>query len=287
MKQAAQAGQMQRRETSIACFLGLCLLQLSADARAVQAADLSDAAATLDLACPLPEKTIEIPDGATASDAALLKARATMLDFDAAITGYTKCLADAEAKLAALRPPLIAKLRELRADRNDAAVARAEQVVFQFNQALQAYRAYVHEIKGPVLQWRATSHELESCYPNSNPRTGFAVHLYISETGEVTDMKFNPWRSAKFHSLVRCIVSKAHFIPGTFDGRPAPGTMSLWLYTGAVSFGITEMLRTPDLLSDANETAIAHDKCVPTDLRNRGVVKLRMSVLPNGRVVSP
>ncbi|MSQ91346.1 MAG: hypothetical protein EXR87_00200 [Gammaproteobacteria bacterium] len=290
MKQALQVGKMQWRGTGAACFLSLCLLQLSAEARASVAADPSDSAAALDLTCPPPGRQIEIPDGATSSEAELLRAKAAVLDCDTATTAYTKCLADAETRMVALQPGLAAQLRELRADRNDAAVGRAEQVVTLFNQALQAYRAYVHEIRGPVLQW-PTGPNLEPCYRHfgEHSRASIEVFLKISETGEVTDMQLDPGGNPRDRSIASCVVEKASIIPGTMDKKPVSGTMKLRLYIqiGYAHFGQPKTVQSPDLLSSPEEATLAHDECSPADLHDGGVVKLAMSVLWNGRVVSP
>jgi hypothetical protein len=284
MKQAFQAGKMQWRGTGAACFLSLCLLQLSAEARAAVAADPSDSAAALDLTCPPPGRQIEIPDGATAAETELLKAKASVVDFDAATTAYTKCLADAETRLVALQPQLAAQLRELRADRNDAAVALAEQVVASFNEALRKYRE--RGITPPRISNTATKRELELCYPKRMLRTNVNVVVSISETGHVTDIQFPPAASAEIQAAVRCVVEKMVFEPATYNGVPVSSSATIPFKFGLSDSDLAEPVVAPTILSQPGEIAAAHDKCLPADLHEGGIVELALTISQAGRVVA-
>ncbi len=125
MNPAVRAGRIRWRRPRVAWLLVLCLLQAYGDSRATETPGLPDPAAELEQACRLPEHAITIPDDATASEAELLQSQSAVRDYDAAITEYTKCLADAAARLVALHPESAEALGIARADRNDAAVALA------------------------------------------------------------------------------------------------------------------------------------------------------------------
>ncbi|MSQ92581.1 MAG: hypothetical protein EXR87_06585 [Gammaproteobacteria bacterium] len=162
-------------------------------------------------ACQLPDNDITVPDSSTASEAEMLEAQAAVRAYDAGITAYTGCLADAESRLAARHAELIGALGIARADLNDSVVARAEQVVASFNEALKKYRE--RGITPARIRNTATKRELEFCYPKRMLRTNVNVVVSISEIGQLTDIELPPAVSAEIQAAVRCVVKKWFSIP--------------------------------------------------------------------------
>jgi hypothetical protein len=90
--------------------------------------------------CAIPDATVPIPDGATATKEEMLTAHRAVVAFDAAVKAYTDCLAqDLTDRIAAGgdKTKLPAEYTKL----NDAQVDKVQQLADKFNTELKAYKA--------------------------------------------------------------------------------------------------------------------------------------------------
>jgi len=90
--------------------------------------------------CAIPDATVQIPDGATATKEEMLTAHRAVVAYDAAVKAYSDCLAqDLTDKIAAGgdKTKLPAQYTKL----NDAQVEKVQQLADKFNVELKAYKA--------------------------------------------------------------------------------------------------------------------------------------------------
>jgi len=90
--------------------------------------------------CVIPDATVQIPDGATATKEEMITAHKAVVAYDAVVKAYSDCLAqDLTAKIAAGGDKT--KLPAEYAKLNDVQVEKVQQLADKFNAELKAYNA--------------------------------------------------------------------------------------------------------------------------------------------------
>jgi hypothetical protein len=90
--------------------------------------------------CKIPDATVQVPDGATATKDEMVTAHKAVVAYDAAVKAYSDCLAqDLTDKIAAGGDKT--KLPAEYAKLNDAQVEKVQQLADKFNAELKAYKA--------------------------------------------------------------------------------------------------------------------------------------------------
>jgi hypothetical protein len=90
--------------------------------------------------CVVPDNTVQVPDGSTATREEMIAAQKQVQAFDAAVKIYTDCLAqEQQQKLEAGGDK--AKLQKQYAELNNAQVEKVQQLADKFNTELKAYKA--------------------------------------------------------------------------------------------------------------------------------------------------
>ena len=98
------------------------------------------AAGTAYADCAIPDATVQVPDGATATKEEMLTAHKAVVAYDAAVKAYSDCLAqDLTDKIAAGADKT--KLPVQYAKLNDAQVEKVQQLADKFNTELKAFKA--------------------------------------------------------------------------------------------------------------------------------------------------
>jgi len=90
--------------------------------------------------CAVPEDTVQVPDGNTATREEMVAAQKAVQAFDAAVKTYSECLQqEQESKIAAGADK--AKTQAAYSKLNNAEVEKVQQLADKFNQELRAYKA--------------------------------------------------------------------------------------------------------------------------------------------------
>jgi len=90
--------------------------------------------------CVIPEDTVQIPDGTTATKEEMIAAKKAVEAFDAAVKTYTDCLQqEQQAKVEAGGDKV--KLQKHYAELNNAEVEKVQQLADKFNTELKAFKA--------------------------------------------------------------------------------------------------------------------------------------------------
>jgi hypothetical protein len=90
--------------------------------------------------CVVPDGTVVIPDGATATKEEMITAHKAVMAFDAAVKAYSDCLAQKLTDKIAAGDD-VSKLPQAYATLNDTQVERAQLLAEKFNTELKAYNA--------------------------------------------------------------------------------------------------------------------------------------------------
>ncbi|MSQ92580.1 MAG: energy transducer TonB [Gammaproteobacteria bacterium] len=76
------------------------------------------------------------------------------------------------------------------------------------------------------------------------------------------------------------------FDPATYNGIPVSSTATMPFKFGLSDSDLAEQVVPPTILSQRDEIAAAHDKCLPADLHEGGSVELALTISRTGRVVA-
>ena len=90
--------------------------------------------------CKIPDNTVQIPDGATATKEEMIAAQKAVQAFDAAVKGYSDCLQQEQADKIAAGGDKV-KLQKEYSKLNNDQVEKAQQLADKFNNELRAFKA--------------------------------------------------------------------------------------------------------------------------------------------------
>lgn len=252
-----------------------------------------DARSAFEQKCSLPAKATGIPDAATATEAEFLAAQVAVREFDAAVTAYTRCLADEHTRLMREQPASGQALDVARAELNNAAVDQSETLVGEFNEALGKFRN--RDLVPARFDGMLSGVESQECNADVQSMAigGMQARLRISATGEVEDIQFSQRLNDDTQHALRCVIANAKFLPATRKGVPEASEVTLpmnlpWMGQGLNAFRKqnAEVALIPIVLESGDaDIARGLKACRPKKLREGGRVELSMTINTDGRVL--
>jgi len=260
----------------------IVMLLVSAPEEPGTTAPALDAAQAYRDSCTVPSAELTVPDGKTASRQEMAVAQAAFRSLDAAVTAYTKCLAETEARLLAEHPTAAESLRNVRAELNDAAIDQAESVATAYNAALDAYG----NTRGtpPRIGQMPSQSAIDRCYPPSIARANITVTIHVTSDGDVAGIDFSPTLTESVKNSIRCIVRLIEFKPGTLDGKPVETKATLPFRFAAADYDSKHQLTAPVLITAPDAIAALQASCTPNDLKTGGEIVLALKLSERGKV---
>ncbi len=207
---------------------------------------------TLNQGCEMPVLATGVPDGQIATEAEMLEAQAAVRYFDASITAYNFCLAEAELRQATLSPESAQALARERTELNNAAVQRAEQAAAAFNVQLAVFRNRGYQ--PAALRKPTTARDRAFCNRNNRRMTTINVDLNLSESGEVLEIVTPLGLGASDQAIVRCLVRRMTFDAALRDGMAEPGPLTLVIAIGGGDESLTASAGPPRFVISPDRT---------------------------------